>query len=77
MLLHWYTCISMNTDLHMIYHILLETIDGCSNASLIMWIHSAVHEILANKAFAITDGLIFQLFVVTFVHCTYVQIAII
>jgi len=38
---------------------------------------SAVHEILADKAFTATDGLISQSFVVTFVNPTYVQIALI
>jgi len=42
-----------------------------------MQIHPAVHEILANKAFIVADGLISQLFVVYFVHPTYVQIALI
>jgi len=42
-----------------------------------MQIHPAIHEILADEAFTATDGLISQLFVVTFVHPTYVQIAII
>jgi len=37
----------------------------------------AIHEILADKAFTATDGLISQLFVVAFVHPTYVQIALI
>jgi len=37
----------------------------------------AVHEILADEAFTATDGLIFQSFVVTFVHPTYVWIALI
>ena len=36
-----------------------------------------IYEILADKAFKATDGLISQLFVVTFVHPTYVQIALI
>jgi len=36
-----------------------------------------VHEILANKDFTVTDDLISQLFVVTFVHPTYMQIALI
>jgi len=40
-------------------------------------IHSAIHEIFADKAFIATDGLISQLFVVTFVHFTYVWIALI
>ena len=42
-----------------------------------MQIHLAVHEILANKAFTVTDGLISQLFVVAFVYPIYVQIAFI
>jgi len=42
-----------------------------------MQVHSAVHEILADKAFTATDGMISQLFVVTFVYPTYVQIALI
>jgi len=42
-----------------------------------MRICSAIHEILADKAFTATDGLISQLFVVAFVHPTYVQIALI
>ena len=47
------------------------------NASSIVWIRSAVHEILADKAFTATDGLISQSFVVAFVHPTYVQIVLI
>jgi len=42
-----------------------------------MQISSAIHEIFADKAFTATDGLISQSFVVTFVHPTYVQIALI
>jgi len=42
-----------------------------------MQIRSAVHEILADKAFTATDGLISQSFVVTLVPPTYVQIALI
>ena len=42
-----------------------------------MRIRSAVHEILADKAFTATDVLISQLFVVTFVPPTYVRIALI
>jgi len=38
---------------------------------------SAVHEILADKAFIAADGLISWLFVVAFVPLTYVQIALI
>jgi len=37
----------------------------------------AIHEILADKAFTATDGLISQLFVVAFVYSTYVWIALI
>jgi len=38
---------------------------------------SAIHEILADKAFTATDGLISQSFVVAFVYPTYVWIALI
>ena len=48
-----------------------------SNTSSIRWIHSAVLEILADKAFTATDGLISQSFVVAFVHPTYMRIALI
>jgi len=40
-------------------------------------IRSAIHEILADKAFTATDGLISQSFVVAFVHPRYVWIALI
>jgi len=40
-------------------------------------IRPAVHEILADKAFTATDGLISQSFVVAFVPLIYVQIALI
>ena len=78
MSLHWYACISTNTCCFEMHHISLET-DwwALPNASLIVWIRSAIHEILADKAFTATDVLISQLFVVTFVHPTYVQIALI
>ena len=78
MLLYWYTFISMNIYYYEIHHIPLET-DwwALSNTSLIVRICSAIHEILADKAFTDTDGLISQLFVVAFVHPTYVQIALI
>jgi len=42
-----------------------------------MQIRLAIHEILANKAFTATDGLISQSFVVAFVHPIYVQIVLI
>ena len=42
-----------------------------------MQIHSAVHGILAEKAFTATDDLISQSFIVTLVPPTYVQIALI
>ena len=78
MLLHWYVCISMNTDPYIIYDISLETIWWVfSNTSSIVWIHLAIYEILANEAFSVTDGLISQFFVVTFVHSTYVHISLI
>ena len=41
-----------------------------------MQIHSVFHEILVDKAFTATDGLISQLFVITFVHPIYVRIAL-
>jgi len=42
-----------------------------------MQICLAVYEILADKAFTATDGLISQSFVVAFIHSTYMQIALI
>ena len=48
-----------------------------SNASWIIRICSAVHEILADKAFTATDVLISQSFVVAFVHPIYVWIVLI
>jgi len=42
-----------------------------------MRICSAIHEILADKAFTATDGLISQSFVAAFVLPAYVQIALI
>ena len=42
-----------------------------------MQICPAIYEILVNKAFTVTDNLISQLFVVTFVYPVYVQIAFI
>jgi len=78
MSLHWYACISINNYCYEIYHISLEIVWwALSNASLIMWICLVIHEILANKDFSVTDNLISQLFVVTFVHSTYVQITFI
>ena len=78
MLLHWYACISTNTYCFEMHHIPLE-MDwwALSNTSLIVRICSAVHEILAYKAFTATDVLISQLFVVAFVPPTYVWIALI
>ena len=78
MSLHWYTCISTNTCCFEMHHISLET-DwwALPNTSLIVWIRLAIHEILADKAFIATDVLISQLFVVAFVHPTYMQIALI
>jgi len=78
MSLHWYACISANTYHFETHYILLE-MDwwALSNTSLIVRIHLAIHEILANKDFIATDGLISQSFVVTLVPPTYVQIALI
>ncbi len=42
-----------------------------------MQIHSAIPEILVDKALIATDGLISQSFVVAFVHPTYLWIAFI
>ena len=42
-----------------------------------MQICSAIHEILANKAFTATNGLISQSFIVAFVYPTYIRIALI
>ena len=72
------TCISTNTYCFETYYILLE-MDWWAlfNTSLIVQICWAVHEILVDKAFTATDGLISQSFVVTFVYPTYVQIALI
>ena len=77
MLLHWYAYISMNTYHYVIYYILSETVwRVLSNASSIMWICLAIQEILANEASTVTNDLISQLFVVAFVHPTYVWIAL-
>jgi len=78
MLLCWYAYISTNTYHFETYHISLGTeCWALSNASSIVQICLAIYEILADKAFIATDGLIYQSFVVTFVHLTYVQIALI
>ena len=42
-----------------------------------MQICLAVHEILANETFTVTDSLISRLFVVAFVHPIYMWIALI
>ena len=78
MSLHWYACISTNTCRFETHHISLET-DwwALPNASSIVWIRPAVQEILADKAFTATNGLISQSFVVAFVHPAYVRIALI
>jgi len=78
MSLHWYACISTNTCCFEIHHISLEVNWwALPNTSLIMWIRSAIHEILADEAFTATDGLISQLFVVAFVHPTHMRLALI
>ena len=78
MSLHWYAYISTNTCCFEMYHILLGT-DwwALSNASSIVRIRLAIHEILADKAFTATDGLISQSFVAAFVPLAYVQIVLI
>ena len=78
MLLHWYACISTNTYYFETLNISLET-DwwALPNTSSIVWIRSAVREILADKAFIATDVLISQSFVAAFVPPAYVQIALI
>ena len=78
MSLHWYACISTNTCRFEMHHISLET-DwwALPNASSIVWIRSAVREILADKAFIATDVLISQSFVAAFISLAYVQIALI
>jgi len=55
----------------------LVVVTTLSNASSIVRICLAVHEILADEAFTATDGLISQSFVIAFVHPTYVRIALI
>jgi len=78
MSLYWYACISTNTCCFEIHHISLEVNWwALPNTSLIMWIRSAIHEILADEAFTATDGLISQLFVVAFVHPTHMRLALI
>jgi len=78
MLLYWYACISMNTYCYEIYYILLEMVLwALSNTSSIIWICLPIHEILADETFIVTDDLISQLFVATFIHSVYVQIALI
>jgi len=42
-----------------------------SNETLIVRICLVIHEIIANKAFIVTDSLISWLFVVTFIYLTY------
>ena len=53
-------------------------VSKCSiTTSLIVRIRSAILEILADEAFTAIDSLISQSFVVTFVHPTHMQIALI
>ena len=68
----------MNTYCYEIYYISSEIVWwALLSTSSIIWIHLAIHEILANKDFIITDDLISWLFVVAFVHPAYMQIALI
>ena len=65
MSLYWYACIFMNTYCYEIYHILSEIVWwALSNTSLIVWNCLAIHEILVNKDFIVTDDLISWLIVV-------------
>jgi len=71
-------CISINTDVYIMYDISLETVWWVfSNTTLIIEICLVIPEIIANKTFTVTNGLISWLFVVAFVHPTYVWIALI
>ena len=77
MSLHWYACISINTYCFEIYYISSNCFWWVlSNTSSIIWIRSAIHEILADKAFIATNGLISQSFV-AFIHSAYVRITLI
>jgi len=68
----------MNTYYYKIYYILSEMVWwALSNTSLIVQIHLAIYEMLANKTLTVTNGLISQLFIITFIHSIYVQIALI
>jgi len=59
MSLYWYACNSINIYYYVIYHLSLKTVWWVLfNASLIMQIHPAVHEILENEVFTVTDDLI-------------------
>jgi len=50
MLLHWYTCISINTDFYIMYDILLETVWwALFNISLIVGIDLVISDIIANE----------------------------
>ena len=62
---------------HIIYH--WKQIDKhfSMHVQLYKSVQPFIYEILADKAFTATDSLISQLFGVTFVHPTYVQIALI
>ena len=77
MLLYLYTCVFINTDLHMIYDILLETIWWVlSNTCLIVRIYSVFSEIIANETCSYWWSDI-SIYVVTFVYLACVQIALI
>jgi len=53
MLLHWYTCIFINTDFYMMYNIPLETVWWVlSNTSLIVEICLVVPEKIANETYS-------------------------
>ena len=68
----------MNTYYYGIYYISSGMVWwALSNTSSIIQIHPAIHKILVNKAFEVTDDLIPWLFLVAFVYPTYIQIALI
>ena len=69
MSLYWYACISINNCYYGIYYILLEMIQWVpSNTSSIVQIYPAIYKIIANKTFIVTNSLISQLSVITYIY---------
>ena len=69
--------VSLSILITLRYTILSEMVWwALSNTNLIMWIYLAIHEMLAHKTSIVTDGLISQLSVVTFVYSRYVSITL-